>query len=384
MAGRMVRGAVTLVCAVLLLTGCGRLSQMEYINMEQAQNIALAALQLEGEDISYLETVLRERDGHEYYDVTLVVDDITQVLHIDALTGVIIQDHAYTGTYVDTDNAGGAADETAAPETEATVSGEDVLHEAATEGTLDDWTPPQSPNETVRIGAEESFSIAVAQAGLQTDEVTLLYATLNDSRNAPQDTRQEYDVYFRSEYGINYHVEVDATDGTVLSMERARRKHRLRMPNHDADGEVTLPSEAMGEDRAIAIALNRARLYAEDVTVLACEPDLDGATYEYDILIRVNETSMYYTFEIDAVLGTVIRWSRDAKLFGEASAEEARAIVLTQIRGATVHDIVSFETNMEDGRLLYIGCVVYYGMEYHFEIDAYSGAIRKWVTEPVT
>ena len=37
----------------------------------------------------------------------------------------------------------------------------------------------------------------------------------------------------------------------------------------------------------------------------------------------------------------------------------------------------------DDGRELYEGTIVYNGMKYEFEVDAYSGAIREWDAESV-
>lgn len=51
--------------------------------------------------------------------------------------------------------------------------------------------------------------------------------------------------------------------------------------------------------------------------------------------------------------------------------------------GATASDIREFETDYDDGRTEYEGKIVYDGMEYEFEIDGYSGAIRNWESEPV-
>ena len=49
--------------------------------------------------------------------------------------------------------------------------------------------------------------------------------------------------------------------------------------------------------------------------------------------------------------------------------------------GATVDDIRGFETDYDDGRLEYEGRIIYDGIEYEFEIDGYSGAIRSWEAE---
>ena len=56
-------------------------------------------------------------------------------------------------------------------------------------------------------------------------------------------------------------------------------------------------------------------------------------------------------------------------------------LVLAQVPGASRSDIREFETDSEDGRTEYEGKIRYDGMEYEFEIDAYSGAFRSWEAE---
>ncbi|MCD7845568.1 MAG: PepSY domain-containing protein, partial [Oscillospiraceae bacterium] len=65
------------------------------------------------------------------------------------------------------------------------------------------------------------------------------------------------------------------------------------------------------------------------------------------------------------------------------TAAEAKSIALAQVPGASSSNIREFETDYDDGRLQYEGKIIYNGMEYEFEIDGYSGAIRSWEAEPV-
>lgn len=50
--------------------------------------------------------------------------------------------------------------------------------------------------------------------------------------------------------------------------------------------------------------------------------------------------------------------------------------------GATDKDI-RLQLDRDDGKLLYEGKIVYQGMEYEFEIDAYSGAILEWDADSI-
>jgi len=63
--------------------------------------------------------------------------------------------------------------------------------------------------------------------------------------------------------------------------------------------------------------------------------------------------------------------------------EQAREIALSQVPGATVDNIREFDVDYDDGCLEYEGKILYGRMEYEFEIDGYSGAIRSWEVESI-
>ena len=98
-----------------------------------------------------------------------------------------------------------------------------------------------------------------------------------------------------------------------------------------------------------------------------------------------------YDYEIDASTGEVVSYDFDAEGYappatgngqsGTITADQAKEKALSQVPGATVSDIWEFETDYDDGRLQYEGKIYYNGMEYEFEIDGYSGAIRSWDAE---
>ena len=59
-----------------------------------------------------------------------------------------------------------------------------------------------------------------------------------------------------------------------------------------------------------------------------------------------------------------------------------KKIALAKVPGATENDI-RLNLDRDDGKLRYEGKIIYDGMEYDFEIDAYSGAIQEWEAESV-
>ena len=65
------------------------------------------------------------------------------------------------------------------------------------------------------------------------------------------------------------------------------------------------------------------------------------------------------------------------------SEAEAKKIALAQVPGAKESDIRGFKVDYDDGRVEYEGKIIYNEMEYEFEIDGHSGAIRDWDAESV-
>lgn len=60
------------------------------------------------------------------------------------------------------------------------------------------------------------------------------------------------------------------------------------------------------------------------------------------------------------------------------SEDEAIAIVLDRIDGASSSDIVSFGLDFDEGRWHYQGEVRFDGKDYDFEIDAQNGNVLDW------
>ncbi len=63
--------------------------------------------------------------------------------------------------------------------------------------------------------------------------------------------------------------------------------------------------------------------------------------------------------------------------------EEARQIALDKVPGAVANDVVKFETDYDDGRLVYEGKIHYGNKEYEFEIDGATGKTLEWDAEPL-
>ena len=141
---------------------------------------------------------------------------------------------------------------------------------------------------------------------------------------------------------------------------------------------------------AKASALRHAGVSNKDAVFLKCELDYDHGRTLYEIEFFVNG-GKEYDYEIDASTGDVLKYDHDTGHTpsqagsGEKkiSEEKAKELALAQVPGASESDIYEFEMDLDDGVMEYEGKIIYSGMEYEFEIDAYSGAIRSWEAEPL-
>ena len=222
------------------------------------------------------------------------------------------------------------------------------------------------------IGDEAARAAALSGAGLSADAVTFTGTEL-----ARRDGVEYYVVSFASG-DSRYESQVDALSGVVIQSETAP----LSQSASSASGTSITAEDAKAK------ALAHAGLAAADVTFIKAELDRDDGRLVYDVEFYTADYKEY-DYEIDAATGEVVSYDYDAESYappaasGTISAEDAKALALAQVPGAAASDIREFETDRDDGRMEYEGKIVYGGMEYEFEIDGYSGAIRSWEAEPL-
>ena len=157
-------------------------------------------------------------------------------------------------------------------------------------------------------------------------------------------------------------------------------------------------------EAAKSAAIDAAGFSADEVSFLSAELDSRNGIEYYDIDFSADGKE--YDFDIDALTGMVIgsespelaKKSVEPKATEEVPAPdssekkasskeiseaEAKKIALAQVPGAKESDIRGFEVDYDDGRLEYEGSIYFNEMEYEFEIDGFSGAIRSWEVESI-
>ena len=178
-----------------------------------------------------------------------------------------------------------------------------------------------SPTQVSRIDLGTAKAAAIEAAGFTSEEVSFLSAEL-DKRNGIE----YYDIDFRSD-GKEYDYDIDALTGMVIGSE----------------------SPEVAKKSADAVPLKATEVPVAELT----------AKLEENVPNNAETTSK------------------------GISDAEAKKIALAQVPGATESNIREFEVDYDDGRLEYEGTIYYGEMEYEFEIDGYSGAIRSWEVESI-
>lgn len=194
-----------LLAAALLLTACGIHEKLEKIDVEQAKSVAMNALGISGEELSYMAAELKERDGKVYYEVKLTVDGVEYVFAVDALSGVIIEQ-----------------------------------------------TPTQKPIVSVTpdgyIGQEKAYEIAYTDAGYTAAHAYLISCELKETEGGAR--------YLLKFYAVNqgYTYEVDALTGEVLSRAYTSAGNPNARDTDAIDPEMNVyPLNPAGEDPAMEI-----------------------------------------------------------------------------------------------------------------------------------
>lgn len=266
----------------------------------------------------------------------------------------------------------------------------------------------QQQQQMAYIGTEKAKQIALEACGVSMAEIEKMTAQFA-SRNG----LDYYQVAFTAA-GQSYQYAIDALTGVIIAgtVPNIAPEDSLVIDadtyQTEAAAQVKTPlSQATVEKAESANANSQASAIltmteAQKVALAHAGLSDDQVTFEKRKLEKKHGTQVYklefytqnrqeYEYEIDAYNGNIISFDYDAKdsITSNAAsnqtltAEEAKALALAQVPGAAVSDIQEFKADDDDGRTEYEGKIIYDGMQYEFEIDGYSGAIRSWEVEAV-
>lgn len=161
-------------------------------------------------------------------------------------------------------------------------------------------------SDTSDISMQQATEVALQDAGFSSSEVESLSGNLDSD-----DEVRHYDVSFVSQ-GMEYDYEIKASDGTILE------KDREAVEAHSSSQNVSLPAESstmtdsdfISIDEAKSIALQVSGVDASNAVFTEAELNVDDGVHIYEIEFISGD--MEYSFEINAMTGSVAEWEKES------------------------------------------------------------------------
>lgn len=259
-------GRLTVMAAAAwMMTGCvQQTKQAEYLGVDAAKAIALAAADITESDAVFTTAELEEKNGLSYYEIDFTVGGQEYDYDIDAISGKIIE------------NQTKAVDDTAA-------------NEATTANTINAASDGQ-------VTLEEAKEIALNHAGLTADGVTFIKGKLERD-----DGREKYDIEFYTSDFKEYDYEIDPQTGEILSYDYDAEDYA---PQKSSTGNSSAITEAKAKEIAVAQVSGAT---VDDIR--EWEADYDDGRLEYEGKIYDADTE--YEFTIDGYSGSIISWETE-------------------------------------------------------------------------
>ena len=428
---------------ILLLAGCAnQVSQADYIGIDKAKEVALQAAGVSASDAAFTTAGLDRKDGTDFYAVDFTVDGQSYEYDVDAVTGVIISSSTgQTGPVPSASGGTSLSDTQTAAGTEGLLTEEEARAAALTHAGLSEQDVTFVKCRLEREDGRQVYDVEFVTADYREYDYEIDPATGEvlsydydaesyvSTSGGSEITREEAqrialekvpgataeDIYEfsvdyddgRLEYegkifydGVEYEFEIDGYSGAIRSWEAEPVSNGKRTTSSSSQSaaetaasvssaQPTAGTSLLTEEEARAAALTHAGLSEQDVTFVKCRLEREDGRQVYDVEF-VTADYREYDYEIDPATGEVLSYDYDAESYvstsggSEITREEAQRIALEKVPGATAEDIYEFSVDYDDGRLEYEGKIFYDGVEYEFEIDGYSGAIRSWEAEPTS
>ena len=246
--------------------------QTQMIPMEEAQEAALKAADIEAADADISATTLSEVAGVACYKVEFTSGEYAYAYTINAETGAVMemssQEQSAQASGTETaDSAAPATAQTAAPATAQNETGTGTVDEAAAQ------------------------KIALEHAGVKETD-----ATITKSKLDYEDGRQVYDIEWYAG-GAKYDYEIATDNGEIISSAYEEK-------TMGADSKNVTVSEADAKKTALDRVSG-----ATDKDLYEWKLDYDDGRPEYEGKIIYGGTE--YEFTIDASTGSVMEWDAE-------------------------------------------------------------------------
>lgn len=248
--------------------------QTQMIPMEEAQEAALKAADIEAADADISATTLSEVAGVACYKVEFTSGEYAYAYTINAETGAVME----MSSQEQNAQASGAQTEAADPEASA---------QAQTSAP----TTAQTATGTGTVDEAAAQKIALEHAGVKAADATIIKSKLDY-----EDGHQVYDIEWYAG-GAKYDYEIAADTGEVISSayeEKTMGANSNNVTVSEADAKKTALDRVSG---------------ATDKDIYEWKLDYDDGRPEYEGKIIYG--GMEYEFTIDAATGSIIEWDAE-------------------------------------------------------------------------
>ena len=252
--------------------------QTQMIPMEEAQEAALKAADIEAADADISATTLSEVAGVACYKVEFTSGEYAYSYTINAETGAVME----MSSQEQNAQASGTQTETADPAVPAT---------AQTLGSASAAAPAQNATGTGTVDEAAAQKIALEHAGVKAAD-----ATITKSKLDYEDGRQVYDIEWYAG-GAKYDYEIAADTGEIISFAYEEK-------TMGADSRNVTVSEADAKKTALDRVSG-----ATDKNLYEWKLDYEDGHPEYEGKIIYGGTE--YEFTIDAATGSVMEWDAE-------------------------------------------------------------------------
>lgn len=245
--------------------------QTQMIPMEEAQEAALKAADIEAADADISATTLSEVAGVTCYKVEFTSGEYAYIYTINAETGAVM--------------------EMSSQEQNAQASGTQTEATDSTAPTTAHTSAPASAQNATGIGTvdeAEAQKIALEHAGVKAADATIIKSKLDY-----EDGRQVYDIEWYAG-GAKYDYEIATDTGEIISSayeEKTVGANSNNVTVSEADAKKTAIDRVSG---------------ATDKDIYEWKLDYDDGRPEYEGKIIYAGTE--YEFTIDAATGSIIEW----------------------------------------------------------------------------
>lgn len=258
--------------------------QTQMIPMEEAQEAALKAADIEAADADISATTLSEVAGVACYKVEFTSGEYAYAYTINAQTGVVME----MSSQEQNAQTSGTQTETADPAASAPAQ---TSGSASAQAQTSAAAPAQNATGTGTVDEAAAQKIALEHAGVKAAD-----ATITKSKLDYEDGRQVYDIEWYAG-GAKYDYEIAADTGEIISSAYEEK-------TMGADSRNVTVSEADAKKTALDRVSG-----ATDKNLYEWKLDYEDGHPEYEGKIIYGGTE--YEFTIDAATGSVMEWDAE-------------------------------------------------------------------------